>query len=164
MAGTDYEKTMERAFRLLSYKARSEAEMRERLLEKEWAVESVVDQVIGRLKDLGYLNDKEFAGQFASSRLTIRPLGRARLRFDLKRRKLEPETIEEALDRAYDEKSEEELIDQAIRRRIRIKGVPQNREEAKKLFDFLMRRGFPYDLCRRKIGEYSVHADDGDET
>lgn len=160
MAATIYEKTMERAFRLLSYKPRSVAEMRERLLEKEWAEEAVVDQVITRLKELGYLDDREFARQFASSRLTVKPLGRTRLRFDLKRRRLQSETIEQALDKAFEEKSEEELIEKAISKRIRLKGAPRNREESKKLFDFLMRRGFSYELIRRKIDDHSIPTGD----
>lgn len=163
MAATVYDKTMERAFRLLSYKPRSVAEMRERLLEKEWAEEPVVDQVINRLKELGYLDDKEFARQLAASRLTIKPLGRTRLRFDLKRRKLQSETIEQALDKAFEEKSEEDLIEKAIVKRIRLKGVPRNREESKKLFDFLMRRGFSYELVRRKIHDHSIPTGDEDE-
>ncbi len=163
MAGTIYEKTIERAFRLLSYKPRSVAEMRERLLEKDWAEEAVVDRVIDRLKELGYLDDGEFARRFASSRLTVKPLGRTRLRFDLKRRKLGSETIEQALDTAFEEQSEEELIDKAIRKRIRLKGAPKTREESGKLFDFLLRRGFSYELIRRKIHEHSLPVGDENE-
>ncbi|MBK7597696.1 MAG: RecX family transcriptional regulator [Acidobacteria bacterium] len=75
---------MERGLRLLAYKPRTVAEMRERLNEKEWAEEQVVEQVITRLMELGYLNDEQYAASFAGSRLTARPLGRTRLRRDAK--------------------------------------------------------------------------------
>jgi regulatory protein len=153
MAKTPYEKTFERAINLLSYKPRSQAEMRARLLEKEWAEESVVDQLIARLAELGYLNDDQFAANFANSRLTAKPLGRTRLRRDLQRKKLPPETVENALNDAYEQQSEEELIDRAIDKRVRLKGVPATREETKKLFDYLIRRGFGYDLVIRKVRE-----------
>lgn len=142
---------MERALRLISYKPRSVAELRSRLLEKEWADETTVEQVIVRLEELGYLNDQQFATSFANSRLTTKPLGRTRLRRDLHRKKLSDETIENALNEAYSEQSEESLIERAIDKRLRLKGPPTTREETKKLFDYLIRRGFSYDLALRKI-------------
>ena len=75
MTKTPYEKTFERALNLLSYRPRSLAEMRARLMEKDWAEEAVVDQVLARLEELGYLNDEEFASNFANSRLTAKLIG-----------------------------------------------------------------------------------------
>lgn len=159
---TPYEKTFERALRLLAYKPRSFSEMRGRLMEKDWADEAVVDQVIARLEELGYLNDGEFAATLASSRLSVKPLGRTRLRRDLQRRKLSQQMIENALDEAYEQHNEEELIDRAIRKRIRLKGLPASREDSKKLFDYLMRRGFSYDLILRKVREVGKDVDAAD--
>jgi regulatory protein len=144
---------MQRALRLLSYKPRSKAELRARLLEKDWAEESIVDAVIARLEQLGYLDDEQLAAALASSRLERRPLGRSKLRQDLERRKLPSETVENALDQAFSEQSEEELIERAIAKRLRIKGPPTTREESKKLFDYLIRRGFKLDLVIRKVRE-----------
>jgi len=164
MAKTSYERTFERAINLLSYKPRSLAEMRSRLLEKDWAEESVVDQVIDRLKELGYLNDEQFAANYANSRLTAKPLGRTRLRRDLQQKKLSSETVENALDDAYEQQSEEELIARAIDKRIRLKGAPTTREETKKLFDYLIRRGFNYDLVIRKVREAGARVQSQDDT
>jgi regulatory protein len=155
---------MDRALRLLSFKSRTVKEMRERLLEKDWTDEPTVAQVITRLEELALLNDEQFATSFASSSLTIKPIGRVRLRRDLQRKKLPPQTVETALDAAFDERSEEELIQQAIEKRIRLKGVPKSQEEAKKLFEFLMRRGFQYDLIRQKIREIDRKIDIDEES
>lgn len=153
MAATPYEKTMERALKLLSFKPRSIAELRERLLEKIWAEESVVDQVIARLIELRYLDDEQFAASYASSRLTIRPLGRTRLRRDLQRKKIPSQVTEQTLDEIYSGQTEEELIDRAVSKRLRLKGPPQSPEDIKKLFDYLMRRGFGYQLALKKARE-----------
>lgn len=153
MAVTPYEKTMNRALRLLSFKPRSVAQMRERLLEKEWAEAHIVDQVVARLIELRYLDDEQFAASYASSRLTIRPLGKTRLRQDLQRKKLPREVTEQTLAQIYDGDAEEQLIDKALASRLRLKGAPITPEAAKKLFDYLMRRGFSYDLVRRKVRE-----------
>ena len=163
MAATPYEKTMNRAFNLLSFKPRSVAEMRERLLEKIWAEAEVVDQVIARLKELGYLNDEQLAASFASSRLAVRPLGKNRMRRDLQRRKLPREITEQTLDQLYEGDAEDELIDRALAKRLRLKGAPTTPEAAKKLFDYLMRRGFSYDLVRRKVREAGKGVDSSEE-
>lgn len=148
-----YEKLLERAFRLLAYKPRSIEELRGRLLEKDWADETAVNQVIARLEELGYLNDRQFAISFATSRLAAKPLGPIRLRRDLQRKKLPLETVENTIDETYSIQSEEELIDRAIDKRIRLSGCPETRKESKKLFDYLLRRGFKHDLVLRKIRE-----------
>jgi regulatory protein len=163
MAKNAYEKTLERAFRLLSFKPRSVAEMRARLLEKDWTDEATVGRAIARLEELGYLNDAQFAANLAQSRLTVKPVGRVRLRRDLQRKKLPAQTVEDALDEAYETNREEPLIEEAIRKRLRLKGAPKTPEESKKLFDYLMRRGFNYELVRRKIREIGTGIEIPDE-
>ena len=146
-----YERTMKRAFNLLSAKPRSVAELRARLLEKEWAEAEVVDRVIARMQELGYLNDQQYAEQFANSRLTAKPIGKSRLRRDLQRKKLTPTVISQAVANVYETHDEEGLIDQAIAKKTRLRGKPTTREESKKLLDHLMRQGFGYDLAMRKV-------------
>jgi regulatory protein len=153
MGVTIYEKTMQRALRLLSYKARTIEEMRRRLLEKEWAEPEVVEQVMTRLAELNYLNDEDYANNFANSRLALKPLGPTRLRIDLQRKQLPAATVESAMARAYDERPEEELIESLIAKRLRLKGLPVDRDARNRLTAYLMRRGFSYDLVARKIRE-----------
>ncbi len=148
-----YERTMRRAFNLLSAKPRSLAELRERLLEKEWADAEVVDRAIARLQELGYLNDQQYAEQFANSRLTVKPIGRSRLRRDLQRKKISSADTDQALAEVYTEEREDELIEKAIAKRLRLRGKPTTREESKKLFDYLLRLGFGYELVIRKVRE-----------
>jgi SOS response regulatory protein OraA/RecX len=59
--------------------------------------------------------------------------------------------VYEALDAVYAETPEEELIDRAIEKRLRLRGRPTNREEAKSLFDHLLRQGFPFELVSEKV-------------
>ncbi|MBK7597695.1 MAG: RecX family transcriptional regulator [Acidobacteria bacterium] len=77
----------------------------------------------------------------------------------MQRKKLPPEVVENALDEAYTERDEEGLIDRAVDKRVRLKGKPSTREETKKLFDYLMRRGFSYDLVLRKVRQLSKEAE-----
>lgn len=144
-------KTFERAIKLLAAKPRSVAELRERLLRAKNTDEAIVETVISRLSEYGYLNDERFAFSYASHKVKQKPIGRRRLERDLKFKKVDSEVANEALEMVYSETSEEELIDKAIEKRLRIRGKPKNRAEAKSLFDHLLRQGFGFELVSEKI-------------
>jgi regulatory protein len=145
------ERVFQRAGKLLAAKARSVEELRERLLEGRGATEQIVDTVIERLRDYGYLNDARYAQSYASLRVQQRPIGRQRLERDLRMKKIDKQTVDAALDLVYEEKPEAELIESAIAKRIRLRGRPQTRADAKKLFDHLLRQGFAFELVSEKV-------------
>src|SRR5437016_5776853 len=68
-------RTFERAAKLLAAKARSVAELRERLLER-CSNKAVVETVIARLREYGYLDDERYALSYASSKVRQSPAGR----------------------------------------------------------------------------------------
>jgi regulatory protein len=145
-------KTFNRAVKLLTIKPRSVAELRERLLQgKNAANKTVVEAVISRLREYGYLDDERFAYSYASLKVKQRPLGRRRLERDLKLKKVQKSVAEEALELVYAETPEEQLIEQAIEKRLRLRGRPKTRVEAKKLFDHLLRQGFAFELVSEKV-------------
>jgi regulatory protein len=149
-------RTLQRAVKLLAAKPRSIAELRERLLEKEWTDEAAVDAALAKLKEYGYLNDERFAFGYASYRVKQRPVGRQRLARDLQMKKVDRATSEQALELVFQETPETELIDRAITKRIRLRGRPTTRQEVKSLFDHLLRLGFSYDLIMDKVRAASV--------
>jgi regulatory protein len=146
-------RTFDRAVNLLTYKSRSIKELRERLLEKDWTNEAIVTETIEKLEKYGYLNDAQFAKDFASSKLRQKPIGKRVLKQKLAQRKLGKETVEEAVEKAFEETPEAEIIERAIEKRLRIKGKPETREDTKKFYDFLLRQGFSYDLVRERMRE-----------
>ena len=148
-------RTFDRAVKLIASKSRSVAELRERLLQGRAATTQDVEAVIARLKEYGYLDDERFAFSYASLRVKQRPIGRRRLERDLKFKKVDTAVADEALQLVYAETSEDELIDRAIEKRIRLKGRPGTRLEAKSLFDHLLRQGFPFELVSEKVRKVS---------
>jgi regulatory protein len=144
-------KTFERAVKLLAARPRSVAELRERLLRVRGADEEVVEIVIKRLREYGYLNDERFAFSYASYKVKQKPVGRRRLQRDLQFKKVDNAVANEALEMVFTETPEEQLIDQAIAKRLRIRGKPRNRAETKSLFDHLLRQGFEVELVREKV-------------
>jgi len=144
-------RTFERAVKLIAAKSRSVAELRERLFQSRQANKSDVEAVISRLKEYGYLDDERFAFSYASLKVKQRPIGRRRLERDLKFKKVDSAVANEALELVYTETTEEELIDRAIEKRIRLRGKPKDRLAAKSLFDHLLRQGFPFELVSEKV-------------
>jgi len=144
------ERTMHRAVRLLAAKPRSVGELRERLLEKNWTNAKIVDAVIEKLEEYKYLDDQQFAADLAISKLRQKPQGKRKLQHSMSQKKLSKETIDNAINSAFEKLSEGELIDRAIEKRLRLKGKPETRDETKKFYDHLLRQGFDFDLIRSK--------------
>jgi regulatory protein len=156
------ERLFQRAAKLLSAKQRSVEELRERLLTARGATPELVETVIERLREYGYLDDARFAQSYASLRVQQRPIGRQRLQRDLWQKKIDKQTVDDALDQVFEQTSEDELIDRAIAKRVRLRGKPKTREEAKKLFDHLLRQGFAFELVSEKVR--ALAKSDVDET
>ena len=136
---------------MLAAKQRSVEELRERLLAGRGATSELVETVIERLREYGYLDDERFAQSYASLRIQQRPIGRQRLQRDLHLKKIDKQTVDAALDQVFDQTPEADLIDRAIAKRIRLRGRPRSREEAKKLFDHLLRQGFAFELVSERV-------------
>lgn len=143
-------RAFQRAVKLLAAKPRSIAELRERLLER-CSSKPVVETVIARLREYGYLDDERYALGYASAKLRQQPIGRRRLKQDLRMKKVDSTLADEALEQVFAETPEEELIDRAVEKRIRLRGRPKTRAEAKSLFDYLLRQGFPFELVSEKV-------------
>jgi len=155
-------KTFDRAVKLLAAKPRSVAELREQLLRGKNTSEEVVEIVISRLREYGYLNDERLAFSYASYKVKQKPVGRRRLQRDLKLKKVESSVADEALELVYTATPEEQLIDQAIEKRLRIRGKPKNRAQTKSLFDHLLRQGFEFELVSDKIRSLATDYADED--
>lgn len=144
-------RTMDRAVRLLAAKPRSVRELRERLLEKLWTNDDIVDGVIEKLKEYKYLDDEQYARDVAVSKLRQKPQGKRKLQMSMSQKKLDKETVVTAISEAFEKIPESELIERAIEKRLRLKGKPETREDLKKFYDHLLRQGFGFDLIREKV-------------
>jgi regulatory protein len=155
-------RVFERAARLLAAKQRSVEELRGRLLEGHGATPAIVEEVINRLLEYGYLDDAKFAHGYASLRVQQRPIGRQRLERDLRMKQIDKTTVDAALDQVFDAMPEPEMIDRAIEKRVRLRGRPQTRSDARKLFDHLLRQGFAFELVSEKVRALAKHQSDDD--
>ena len=107
--------------------------------ESEYA-ETLVELVIRRLKDQGYLNDSNYAAYYSSMRRDGQKFGRGRVVTELKMRGVHASVIEKAVEAVYDGVSEEKQAREYLRKKRLEK--PKDQKETARIFRHLMRAGF----------------------
>src|SRR5436853_1038587 len=127
----------------LSRRMRSVAELkrilRQRVETETELGQTLVELVIRRLKDQGYLNDSQYAATYSSLRRDNEKFGRMRVVTDLKAKGVHGEVIEKAVSSAYDEVNEERQARAYLSRKRLQK--PKNQKEAARIFRNLPRAG-----------------------
>jgi regulatory protein len=139
---------MNRALHFLGYRARSRSEVRERLRRYGYG-EETVGAVIGRLEELGYLDDEEFARTVVREK--ARRYGPRRVSADLRRSGVDAELAQGIVEEEFAERSEVEAARSAAARRYNRGGSDA---EARRVYGFLMRRGYSADVCAEVAREH----------
>lgn len=103
--------------------------------------QTLVELVIRRLKDQGYLNDTKYAAAYSTYRRDNEKLGRLRVIRDLKAKGVHGEVIDKAIASIYAEVNEEKQAREYLRRKRLEK--PKDRKQAARIFRQLARGGFP---------------------
>ena len=135
------ERALQQALLFLSYRARSESEIRKNL-QKHEIPEIVIEETLERLRKEGLVNDDQFAQDWVENRSTFRPRSRRMLAMELRQKGLNDESVQSALENVDDET----LAYEAAQKRVaRFEGLEWI-DFRKKLTGFLARRGFPYSV------------------
>ncbi|MBM4765074.1 recombination regulator RecX [Bacillus sp. B15-48] len=140
----DIQKAYHIAIQYLSHRMRSEGEVREHLLKKEKA-NSVIQEVIHRLTEQKYLNDREFSEAYVRTQINTTDKGPDVIKAELKNKKVEESIIDEALVEFPLEVQIEKII------LIANKYVNKNSRDSsrivkQKLEQQLVRKGYSYDV------------------
>lgn len=135
------ERALQQALLFLSYRARSESEIR-RNLQKHEIPELVIEETLERLRRDGIADDDQFARAWVENRSAFRPRSRRMMALELHQKGLDDEAAKSALEDVDDEALAYEA---AKKRAVRFKGLEWN-EFRTKLSGFLARRGFSYSV------------------
>ena len=143
----DEEKTLEKAtslaLRYLSYRPRSEFEVRGRLRRRYDA--QVAESVIERLKEQGLLDDKAFAHAWSQDRMSSRPRSAALIRRELLEKGVDREMVQAAVETLDDEES---AYSAGLRAVTPLAGADYTTFR-RRLWGYLYRRGFSQSIIRR---------------
>lgn len=140
---------MERSLNLLGYRPRSRREVRQRLARYGY-LEETVESVVRRLEELGYLDDGEYARNFARGK--ARKYGPRRIYGELLRNGVDEEAARAAVEDEFGDSSESEAAFKAAARRYNV--GEGSLAQARKVYGFLMRRGFSAEVCAEVAREY----------
>lgn len=134
------------ALRYLSYRPRSEGEVRRHLQDKGVG-NGAIEMAISRLRQVGLLNDAEFARLWVEGREAHRPRSRRMLHAELKQKGVEPEVAEAATASVDDEEAAWRVARKALPRYADLEWQVFYR----RLLALLQRRGFAFGLSRKVV-------------
>jgi regulatory protein len=138
------DKAYDRAINLISRRPRSEWELRDYLKRKEYEP-GTQDEVIGRLRERGYVDDADFARRWVESRRLLKSTSKRRLSQELRQKRIADDIIKEVLE--ADETDELEVLKDLVER----KRKQSKYKDDLKLMQYLARQGFSYDLIKEAL-------------
>jgi len=143
--------------RLLSSRARSEREVRDRFRQRG-ADSELAQAVLDRLRAAGFLDDEQFAQTWVESRRRASPRGDRLLRQELARKGVARDLVDTALsaDPGLDPTS---LALIAATKKARSLTSEPDPIFTRRLTDFLLRRGFDYDVAATVVRQLAAERD-----
>lgn len=152
-------RSRERALYLLSSRDYSAGELLEKLSKN--VSDAVALETVIRMRELGFVNDENYAKKLAVSLLTVKRYGAFRAKQEMRRKHLDDDLIDEALEEALSENDRLEPVRELINRKYwRQVGTPEGR---KKTIAALLRMGHSYGDVKEVLEEYASD-DEEDET
>jgi len=131
----------------LSYRPRSESEIRERLQRRGFNGDSI-EAVIAKLKEQGLVDDMAFAQFWKDNRQSFSPRSRWLTRLELRQKGVADDIIDQVVDAVDD-------ADSAYRAALsKARSLPLSDYQSfrRRLGDYLKRRGFGYEVINQTIG------------
>lgn len=147
--------------RLLTARPRTRAELRQ-ALSKRGVDEGTAERVLGRLDDVGLVDDAAFAEQWVWSRHTYHGMARRALVAELRRKGVADPVVAQAAE-AVDADAEEDRARQLVRRRLRTVTSADDVSKVRRLVGMLARKGYPEGLAYRVVREELARAGDATE-
>jgi regulatory protein len=142
----NFQRCLNAALHYLSYRPRSESELRERLYRRNFDEESI-GRVVARLEELGLVNDMEFAQFWQDNRQAFSPRSSSLTRLELRRKGVAEEVISQVVTPA----SDGEGAYRAALGKARRLPVSDYQSFRRRLGEYLRRRGFSYGVINNTV-------------
>jgi len=147
MKDEDFSRCYEAALRFLDYRPRSEAELRDHLLYKRKCGAAIVKLVLVRLKQMGLVDDRVFALNWAIDRVTFKQKSSAMIRHELLQKGIDVETVKLVIADIDDEAN---ALKAGIKK-ARLLSKLNFLEFSRRLAPYLGRRGYSGEVIRKVI-------------
>lgn len=148
----DINQYLNTTLRFLSFRGRSEKEIRD-YLQKKKALPEIIEKIIVYCKDHNFLNDERFAQDWIRSRSAYRLKSKRIIKIELLKKGIDPQIIERTLNQGHGQINDLEQAKKLVGKKIkRFKDLPKN-VIYQKLGGFLSRRGFDWDTIEESIDD-----------
>lgn len=140
-------KLYDKVLKFLSYRPRSEKEIRD-YLEKKGGNTEVIKKITRKLKRQKLVDDAAFAAWWIEQRLTFRPRGKKALRMELTQKGINRELAEEVINQMVDELA---LAEKVVQKKVKAYRKLELLEFREKMTAFLARRGFSWETIKKVL-------------
>ncbi len=147
-----YDKAKNYAYRVLGYRARSEKELRNKILEKGYS-RKATNSVIAELKREGLINDKKFGQHWIKTRLENNARSLLVIKRELLLKGIDKEIVESLLDDFNQDFDEEKVVRRLIDSRMRVVRGLDPEKVKHRLYGFLKRRGFSSQIILKILSD-----------
>lgn len=145
------EEAKQKILRLLNRRMYTEQEIVEKLKAKGYD-QDTIDPVVTELKAISMIDDLSFANAFVSDRLRLKPLGSFRIAYELRKKGVSQKIIDRVLsDTKVAEHDEERALEIAQKRLQSLSSIVDSKVKKRRLYHFLLRRGFSYTVIHQVI-------------
>ena len=141
----------ESALESLARRSHSRKELKSKLFRKGFPGKDIY-QALDRLEELGYLDDRKFATEYARYRLRQSPRGRMLLSAELIKRGVSRDIVDQILPEVFEEYPEDRLVEELVGKWRRTCGEAFATSDITKLVRSLSRKGFEWEVIRRQVG------------
>ncbi len=148
--------TLADALARLARRDHSEAEL-QRALHRAGHAQAEIHETLERLRGRRFLDDAAYAERFARSRLEHARLGSRRVSQALRQRGVARPLVERGVRAAAAQVGEGEVLERLARAWWRAHTRDEPRQRLRKLWAFLLRRGFPPGLVRERLAALWPH-------
>lgn len=139
-----YGKWFDRTLNLLSFRLRSEWELRDYLKRKDCPPE-ITERILNKLSVNGYVNDEQFAKRWVENRRLLKATSKRRLNQELRQKRISSDIIDKVL--AEDETDERQVLRELVaKKRARY-------SDQTKLMQYLARQGYNYEDIKSVLNE-----------
>jgi len=161
----DEKSLWEYASRVLSQRAHSAGQIRQKLLKRAQSAADL-EAVLAKLREYEMVDDRRFSEAFAAARLQNEGFGRYRILNDLRRKRVSAAVAESAVNRAFTGTDEQQLIERYLTRKYRNVDLTQFLKEEKNLasaYRRLRTAGFSSGSAVAALKRYSQRVEDFSE-
>lgn len=146
------------ALRYLSYRKRSEKEIRQQLQDKDFST-YIITETIQRLRENRYVDDEDFAESYVLTAIKTSDKGIQLIRRELENKGIAKEIIEEKISRYSDKLQLEKAVDLAEKYINRKKHVSLKQLQFQ-LKSTLQRKGYPFAIIEEAVAQVFQRIDD----